>query len=705
MKEFFKFFVVCLSFFLSFKVFSHISAFFNSPKFNDNLSQVIIGFIDQSIDNISISAYSFDDPNILNSLINAANRGVKIRITIDSDYWSSMIDYLDSHSNIEVVNDLKTKGYVKNSRQHHSKFLVIDYNVINSPVRNTVITGSFNFTLSSSVLQYNNLVIVSNNVDIANIYIQEFNEEWGSADFSFNPSLSRFGKQKKDPPPYIHQSGNIEVYFSYSPVNKIANRLYELIESSSNVFICMYSFSTNSYLFDLIYRVCENKDVYGVFDGSQAFRPFSAFTYLRDKKPDNFVVDSEYKILHNKYIVLNYDENYPENAIVITGSYNLSKNAEENNEENVIIIKGVPDISKKYISDFLYHFSKSGKKVPIFSIPSFEKTNIVCLTLSTNVLLGSNLHRVMAIFISNDEVYTSVNVLSNSGNEIFFTAPDVVGVFNLISLFDNGDREIIPVELVIFRPLEPFLLVNKGQKFLVFGDPVEIRLYSQDNSYLNYVKVILGNEEKLIFLNKEGDYFKNLVFLDTFSTKITNHTPIVFNYSNTFLTNYVVLPQFSYYIDKPKKIYKNSYSTFKVNIVGKGDRKFKLSANGNVPLDVKEDGSVSFFTGNFDMINVFLTIEDDIGNSFSEYIEFEVFDNNDIVIYPTIVGKEEKIFIDGKFEKIEIFDKSYNKLSFYQGEDEIGRKYIVPKIFRNSELLFVVIYVDGKKFVKKVIVK
>lgn len=685
-------------------LFCNVRAYFNSPEFGHNLRDIIISYINQAVDNISISAYSFDDTDIANALIRANQRGVKIRIVVDSDYWNSLIDYLDSQPNINVFNDLKKKGYARHSRQHHSKFIVIDYSILSSPVRNTVITGSFNFTVSSSYKQYNNIVVIEDNVDVANMYIQEFNEEWGGGQFEFNPELSRFGKQKKDPPPYQHITDNIEVYFSYSDVNKIENKLCDLIENSSNVFICMYAFSTNSKLFDVIYNLPSDRLVYGIFDGGQAFGQYSAFKYLASKHPDRFVIDYEYKILHNKYIIINYSEDY-ENTIVITGSYNLSKNSEENNEENVIIIKGLPEISKKFMRDFLYHFSKTGRSIEFVSYPMFYPTNLISFGNSTNTLFGKNLSNVVSIAFSNiSGVYPCV-IISNTGDSITFLVPYVFGVFDVIVTTRSGDSFVIPIDFVVLLMERNLLVVNNGEKYFSLDNPVRILLFSSNEQEISYVRIIVDNKVEFLPLRKKGMFFEGNFYLDSFGINFRDGMEVVFNYGDIFITNYVVLPTFRYYIDRPDKLFKNHYYSINVKVFGSMGRNMKVSANGNIPLSIYEDGSITFFTGNNDIVEIFITVEDDLGYSYSEMIQMKVFDNEGISVYPTILPKGEKIFVDGFFDKIEVVDKDYNRVSFVLGEDELGRRYLIPNVLKNSQILFLVFYVGNSKVVKKVIVK
>jgi len=60
------------------------------------------------------------------------------------------------------------------------------------------------------------------------------------------------------------------------------------------------------------------------------------------------LIDSKHNIAHNKIIIL-------DSKILITGSFNFTKNAEEKNAENLLIIKDQPELVKKYTDNYLKH--------------------------------------------------------------------------------------------------------------------------------------------------------------------------------------------------------------------------------------------------------------------------------------------------------------------------------------------------------------
>ena len=53
-------------------------------------------------------------------------------------------------------------------------------------------------------------------------------------------------------------------------------------------------------------------------------------------------------IAHNKIMII-------DQATIITGSFNFTKEAEERNAENLLVIKGDPGLVKKYFANFKNH--------------------------------------------------------------------------------------------------------------------------------------------------------------------------------------------------------------------------------------------------------------------------------------------------------------------------------------------------------------
>ncbi len=266
--------------------------------------------------------------SVRDALIAAHRRGVVVRMVVESD-------------NIEgdEIQEIKAAGIpVLGDRREglmHDKFVVID--------RAQVWTGSMNFTLNDAYRNNNNLLRVRS-TRLAEDYTAEFEEMF--VDDRFGP-----GSPANTPYPVVTVDGEqIEVYFS--PDDGVARRLVELIQGArQNVYFLAYSFTSDDLADALIARHKAGVEVRGVMEASQAksnvgsdYERFlaSGIDTRLDGNPDN---------MHHKVIII--DE-----QIVVTGSYNFSRNAEEKNDENMLVIHS-PQVAADYLTEFQRIFSET----------------------------------------------------------------------------------------------------------------------------------------------------------------------------------------------------------------------------------------------------------------------------------------------------------------------------------------------------------
>lgn len=131
-------------------------------------TQAIVREIDSARTEILIQAYSFTSAPIAKALVSAHKRGVKVVALLDKsqrgrDYTSAT--FL-AHAGIPV--------YIDN--QHaiaHNKILIID--------RDTVITGSFNFTKAAEEKNAENLLILRSG-ELAVLYLRNFDRHMAHSD-------------------------------------------------------------------------------------------------------------------------------------------------------------------------------------------------------------------------------------------------------------------------------------------------------------------------------------------------------------------------------------------------------------------------------------------------------------------------------------------------------------------------------------------
>ncbi len=152
--------------------------YFNKPKLiilfssnkNYKIENKIITYIDSAKKEILLAAYNLTSKYIINSLINAYKRGVKIKILLDGKNIKKNSNILSKifYYNIPIKFNF-------NYNNMHNKFLVID--------NNSVETGSYNYTFSANNLNAENVIYLNCMPKIALKYKKEFYKLWN---YSFN---------------------------------------------------------------------------------------------------------------------------------------------------------------------------------------------------------------------------------------------------------------------------------------------------------------------------------------------------------------------------------------------------------------------------------------------------------------------------------------------------------------------------------------
>lgn len=313
-----------------------VRVYFTDPEaeyagsYRGGVDALIVEAIDNARLSVDLAIYNLNLWSVRNALIEAHARGVVVRIVTDSDNLGGE-EFQDlAEAGIPVLGD-------RRESLMHNKFLIID--------RYEVWTGSMNFTLNGAYEDNNNIVQITSN-EIAENYLTEFNE-------MFEEDL--FGDESPSDTPYpVVTVGRTTVETYFSPEDGVKERLIELIEGASeSIHFLAYSFTSDELGKAIRSRVEAGVIVAGVMDGEQAISnegtEFDGFMQAAlDVRLDG--IDG---LMHHKIIII-------DGTIVITGSYNFSRNADESNDENVLIIHD-PRIASVYSSEFwrLYNIATS----------------------------------------------------------------------------------------------------------------------------------------------------------------------------------------------------------------------------------------------------------------------------------------------------------------------------------------------------------
>jgi phosphatidylserine/phosphatidylglycerophosphate/cardiolipin synthase-like enzyme len=287
------------------------------------LLQAVIADIDGARKSIDLATFDYDIPELTDALIRAKERGVTVRLIVDSEN-------LETPEVSEQTGRLQTAGIPVHFDDRepfmHNKFLVVDAGV--------AWTGSWNMTTNDTFRNNNNMVRFRNDL-LAADYTREFNQMFEG----------RFGGKKTSGTPYprVQVAGaNVEVYFS--PEDGVAKYVVQRLQNAtSNIRFMTFSYTADDIANAMIAKAKAGLVVQGVFERQNASGTGSEYSKLKSGGVD-VLHDGNCYILHHKVIII-------DDRTVITGSYNFTGSAERDNDENLVIIDD-PAIARSFLDEF-----------------------------------------------------------------------------------------------------------------------------------------------------------------------------------------------------------------------------------------------------------------------------------------------------------------------------------------------------------------
>jgi phosphatidylserine/phosphatidylglycerophosphate/cardiolipin synthase-like enzyme len=277
--------------------------------------------IDAAHLSVDAAIYSLNLDTIRRALIHAWQRGVQVRVVMESDNIDHPDPQLLKEAGIPMLGD-RREGLM------HNKFLVID--------RSEVWTGSMNLTQDGAYSDNNNLIHIRSD-KVADDYETEFNEMFVD---------DKFGAEVGTATPYprvIVNDTPLDVYFSPDDHAQLA--LIDLLNNAeSSIYFLAYSFTADPLGQVIRERATRGVNVAGVMEADQVNTnvgtEFDAFhTAGLDVR-----LDGNQGQMHHKVMII-------DKQIVVTGSYNFSASADQVNDENMIVIYS-PEIAAEYLKEF-----------------------------------------------------------------------------------------------------------------------------------------------------------------------------------------------------------------------------------------------------------------------------------------------------------------------------------------------------------------
>jgi len=269
--------------------------------------------------------YDISSAKIADELIAAHNRGVDVKLVTENDTFSGEAIIKILESGIPIAADT-------GSGLMHNKFAVID--------GSSVFTGSYNTTENCTWKNNNNALLIRS-PELAMIYSSEFSEMFDSGIFGNKNEEGAFAGFQKN---YFVKLDdmNINVYFAPEDnVEKIINGRIEKAEKS--IRFMQFSFTSDKTGELIIKKFKEGIIVEGVFEKKGSDTEYSEYTKMKiEDLPVR--LDTNKAVMHHKVIII-------DDYRVITGSFNISKNANSKNDENIIIIDS-RELASRYIEEF-----------------------------------------------------------------------------------------------------------------------------------------------------------------------------------------------------------------------------------------------------------------------------------------------------------------------------------------------------------------
>jgi len=332
----------------------------DTAKGNANLTELLLRRINAAQKSIDCAVYSLSGQpgqSIAAALIQAWNRGVKVRFIIERDNM-----YAGSGTTVNlyivpagipwIMDDFDAvNGGVG---LQHNKFFIIDYRGGRSD-QTWVWTGSWNPTDPGTNDDLQNAIEIQDQA-LAGAYTIEFNEMWGSDSTAANTANSRFGARKLDNTPHIFNVSGTPVELYFSPSDRTTSHIISTLAKAQNsINVAMLTLTRS----DIAATMKSKKDagvkVRGVLDNGTDTG--SQYGYLTSSGVDIRLKGNSSGLFHHKYGIVDAEVTTA-SQYVITGSHNWTSAAETSNNENMLIVQS-NRIANQYLQEFAARYKEA----------------------------------------------------------------------------------------------------------------------------------------------------------------------------------------------------------------------------------------------------------------------------------------------------------------------------------------------------------
>ncbi len=299
-----------------------------------NPARMLAGYIGQAKETIDVCAFELDNKVIVEALLAALKRGVRLRLVTETDYLDESGVQALKNAGVPVVDDQRDGALM------HNKFMVLD--------GKSVWTGSMNFTENCAYRNDNHGVFIDD-ARIAANYAAKFQWMFEQRRFGAAPS-----KAARIPNPLVTLADGSVVENYFSTHDRIADRVTAKIGAAQrSVHFLAFSFTHDGLGQAMLARASAGAEVKGVFERTQASGGYSEYQRFRAAPGVEVYLDANPRNMHHKVIIL-------DGETTVAGSFNFSDGADRQNDENVVIIRN-RSIARRFAEEFLRVFDAARK--------------------------------------------------------------------------------------------------------------------------------------------------------------------------------------------------------------------------------------------------------------------------------------------------------------------------------------------------------
>lgn len=322
-------------------VFGAIEAYFINPnkysnpssKARTNFARALIYNIDNSKTSIDAALYGIEDQReILNALLRAKKRGVRVRIVTDSNPHKPDT-YRDTYilrKEFAAISD--NSPYIM-----HNKFFIFDARKTAVLTLNISPTGSGGYNA--------NTALIINSKALASAYLSEFEQMYAG---KFHKNKEKI--ETKDIA--LDKNTVLSVYFS--PVSDILSPVLNAIKNAQSEILVSAFYLTHGDIIDELINAQKR--------GVRVLVIIDALSSSNFKNQVNTLRQNGVKVKVENWGGKNHQKNILiDSKTFVTGSANFSKSAVLNNDENLLIVQN-PYLSKAYRKYFFELYNSIDNK-------------------------------------------------------------------------------------------------------------------------------------------------------------------------------------------------------------------------------------------------------------------------------------------------------------------------------------------------------